>query len=57
MAPDHNRRRGDPDDSEAHVHRRSTDANAVLHLHSRVAAAGQVDLSPEAVAACKHEVE
>lgn len=31
------RRRGDPDDSNAHVHRRATDANAVLHLHSRIA--------------------
>lgn len=32
-----NRRRGDPDESEAHMHRRKTDADAVLHLHSRIA--------------------
>lgn len=32
-----NRRRGDPSDSEAHVHRRKTDQDAVLHLHSRIA--------------------
>jgi hypothetical protein len=32
-----NRRRGDPTDSEAHAHRRKTDENAMLHLHSRVA--------------------
>ena len=31
-----NRRRGDPDDSQAHVHRRSTDDDAVLRLHSRL---------------------
>lgn len=34
---DRNRRRTDPEDSEAHVHRRATDTEAVLHLHSRVA--------------------
>lgn len=31
-----NRRRSDPDDSEAHVHRRSTDAETVLQMHSRL---------------------
>lgn len=31
------RRRTDPEDSEAHAHRRHTDADAVLHLHSRIA--------------------
>jgi len=36
-APGNNRRRGDPDDSEGHVHRRKTDSDAVLHLHARVA--------------------
>lgn len=30
------RRRNDPEDSEAHVHRRATDQDAVLHLHSRI---------------------
>lgn len=30
------RRRGDPADSEAHVHRRKTDHDEVLRLHSRV---------------------
>ena len=30
------RRRTDPDDSESHVHRRATDGEAVLALHSRV---------------------
>lgn len=37
MATASNRRRGDPDESEAHVHRRKTDTEAVLHLHGRVA--------------------
>ncbi|MFP5465152.1 MAG: hypothetical protein ACLGHR_10330 [Gammaproteobacteria bacterium] len=37
MVAARNRRRGDPDDSEAHIHRRTTDSDAVLHLHSRVA--------------------
>lgn len=32
-----NRRSGDPDDSEAHAHRRKTDVDTVLHLHSRIA--------------------
>lgn len=32
----HNRRRGDPDESEAYVHRRATDEDAFLQLHSRV---------------------
>ena len=32
----HTRRRTDPDESEAHVHRRKTDAEAVLRLHDRV---------------------
>lgn len=31
-----NRRRGDSDESEAHVHRRATDDDAVLQLHTRV---------------------
>ena len=31
------RRRGYPEDSQAHVHRRRIDGEAVLHLHSRVA--------------------
>lgn len=31
------RRRHDPEDSEAHVHRRKTDDDAVLHLHGRIA--------------------
>lgn len=31
------RRRTDPEESEAHVHRRETDSDAVLHLHTRVA--------------------
>lgn len=36
--PQHrNRRNSDPEDSQAHVHRRNVDSNAVLHLHSRVA--------------------
>lgn len=30
------RRKTDPDDSHGHVHRRNTDADAVLHLHARV---------------------
>jgi len=30
------RRRNDPDDSEAHSHRRATDADAVARLHDRV---------------------
>lgn len=30
------RRRSDPEDSEAHVHRRTTDSDAVLYLHERV---------------------
>lgn len=37
MALPPNRRRGDSDDSEAHIHRRKCDSDAVLHLHSRVA--------------------
>lgn len=36
-APAKNRRRGDPDDSEAHAHRRKTDDEAVLRLHTRIA--------------------
>lgn len=31
-----NRRRHDPEDSEAHAHRRATDHDAVLHLHDRI---------------------
>lgn len=31
-----NRRLHDPEDSNAHVHRRATDANAVLRLHDRL---------------------
>lgn len=31
-----NRRRHDPEDSEAHAHRRAVDTDAVLHLHGRV---------------------
>lgn len=31
-----NRRKADPEDSQAHVHRRKVDADAVLHLHARV---------------------
>lgn len=39
--PTHNghaarRRKHDPSDSEAHAHRRATDADAVLRLHDRV---------------------
>ena len=30
------RRHADPEDSEAHVHRRATDSEAVLRLHDRV---------------------
>lgn len=30
------RRKSDPDDSQAHVHRRMTDSDAVLYLHERV---------------------
>lgn len=30
------RRRNDPDDSQAHVHRRATDEDAILRLHDRV---------------------
>lgn len=37
MALGHNRRRNDPDDFDAHLHRRKTDEEVVLHLHSRVA--------------------
>lgn len=32
-----NRRATDPEDSQAHVHRRKTDSDAVLQLHSRIA--------------------
>ncbi|KVW99503.1 hypothetical protein [Thiobacillus denitrificans] len=31
------RRHNDPDDSDAYVHRRKSDSDAVLHLHGRVA--------------------
>lgn len=31
-----NRRKTDPDDSQAHVHRRKTDSDTILHLHSRI---------------------
>ena len=31
-----NRRMADPDDSEAHIHRRKVDSDSVLRLHSRV---------------------
>ena len=31
------RRRTDPEDSQAHAHRRKTDSDTVLHLHSRIA--------------------
>lgn len=31
-----NRRRNDPEDSEAYAHRRKTDADTVLHLHGRI---------------------
>ena len=30
------RRKNDPEDSQAHVHRRETDAEAVLRLHNRI---------------------
>lgn len=36
MSAANRRRRTDPDDSEAHVHRRASDADAVLRLHDRV---------------------
>ena len=36
MSGYHARRRHDPEDSQAHAHRRETDANAVLRLHDRV---------------------
>lgn len=36
MATTPNRRRNDPDDSEAHVHRRRSDTDAVLQMHSRL---------------------
>lgn len=35
--PQNARRKHDPDESQAHVHRRDADSNAVLHLHSRIA--------------------
>lgn len=34
--PRANRRHHDPEDSEAHVHRRRTDDDAVLQLHARI---------------------
>lgn len=37
MVARQNRRATDPEDSQAHVHRRKTDSDAVLHLHSRIA--------------------
>lgn len=36
MPIEHKRRRNDPDDFDAHLHRRKTDAEVVLHLHTRV---------------------
>jgi len=37
MEARHDRRATDTDDSQAHVHRRKTDSDALLHLHSRIA--------------------